>query len=398
MSTTPLTTPPTPLPFQISIPPSTLSTFKSKLLAAEFPDELQSSQWDMGVPLAEMKRLTKAFAEWDWRQAERELNLVPQFVTPVEVEGFGGVDVHFVWERSEVEGAVPLLFVHGSPSLPNFGFSSGIKTRGFGIAQYAETCHKLMLSLGYPQYVTQGGDWGFYITRAIGHLYPDSCMASHINMLRAPPPKFKKNPILATQHKLTSYTKAEEEGFKRTEWFAQEGRGYYMEQATKPQTLAYALTDSPVALLAWIYEKMHDWTDEYPWSDEEVFRWVAIYAFSRAGPGAAHRIYYETMHTGEGGITRDIVEGWIPKVKLGLAYNPKEISVLPATWCRTLGPVVYEAFNESGGHFYATEKPALLARDLRTMFGKGGGAYKVVKGRTFSSPPSFQTFLLLTSI
>ena len=91
-----------------------------------------------------------------------------------------------------------------------------------------------------------------------------------------------------------------------------------MEQATKPQTLGYALADSPVALLAWIYEKMHDWTDDFPWSDEEIFRWVSVYAFSRAGPGAAQRIYYEVMHTEGEGVTRDIVEGWIGGVKLGL--------------------------------------------------------------------------------
>jgi hypothetical protein len=177
-----------------------------------------------------------------------------------------------------------------------------------------------MLSLGYPQYVTQGGDWGFFITRAIGHFYPESCMASHINMIRAHPPTLKKHPILALQHKLKSYTPEELEGFKRTEWFAKEGRGYYMEQSTKPQTLAYALNDSPVALLAWIYEKLHDWTDEYPWSDEEIFRWVSVYAFSKAGPGAAHRIYYEFMHT-TGSITRETLMSYIPGVKLGMGTS-----------------------------------------------------------------------------
>lgn len=93
-----------------------------------------------------------------------------------------------------------------------------------------------------------------------------------------------------------------------------------MEQASKPQTLAYALNDSPVALLAWIYEKLHDWTDSYPWTDDEIFTWVSIYQFSRAGPGAAHRIYYEVTHTKSGPktITRDEIEKYIPHVKLGL--------------------------------------------------------------------------------
>lgn len=125
-----------------------------------------------------------------------------------------------------------------------------------------------------------------------------------------------------------------------------------MEQATKPQTLAYALNDSPVALLAWIYEKLHDWTDSYPWTDEQILEWVSIYQFSRAGPGAAHRIYYETIHAKPGpkSITRDKVHEYIGGgVKLGLAYNPKELSVLPKTWCRTLGDVVFESDNDAGG-------------------------------------------------
>ena len=240
-----------------------------------------------------------------------------------------------------------------------------------------------MLSLGYNEYVTQGGDWGFLVTRAIGALYPKHCKASHINMQIAIAPKWSKNPLLALQHAIFPYSAKDKAGFKRGEWFAKEGYGYNKEQSTKPQTLAYALNDSPVALLAWIYEKLHDWTDGYPWSDEEIFEWVSIYQFSRMGPGAAHRIYYEITHTkpGPGKLTYLDIQGYTVGVKLGIAYNPKELRPVPKTWARTLGPVVYEAQNESGGHFYATEKPDLLARDLRTMFGTGGGAYGVVKGK-----------------
>jgi hypothetical protein len=122
--------------------------------------------------------------------------------------------------------------------------------------------------------------------------------------------------------------------------------------------LTYALQDSPVALLAWIYEKLHDWTDNYPWTDDEILTWVSIYQFSRAGPGAAHRLYYEVRHTtestkGEGihgrTFTRDDAEQYIPHVKLGMTFNPKELSIIPKLWARTLGNVVYEAENDSGG-------------------------------------------------
>lgn len=154
--------------------------------------------------------------------------------------------------------------------------------------------------------------------------------------------------------------------------------GYNLEQSTKPQTLAYGLHDSPVALLAWIYEKLHDWTDSYPWTDDEILTWVSIYYFSRAGPGAAHRIYYEVKHTGERDFNYERMCEHISGVPVGLTYNPQDLFVPPSSWGKSLGDVVFEARNDRGGHFYAHECPELLVRDLREMFGKGGGAYNVV--------------------
>jgi pimeloyl-ACP methyl ester carboxylesterase len=112
-----------------------------------------------------------------------------------------------------------------APSLPNYGFSQGVTKRGFAAAQYAETCHKLMLQLGYNEYVTQGGDWGFLITRSIGKLYPESCKASHINMITAYPPTYKSNPILALQYKIQPTTERERKAFARGKWMMNEGRG-----------------------------------------------------------------------------------------------------------------------------------------------------------------------------
>lgn len=184
-----------------------------------------------------------------------------------------------------------------APSLPNFGWSQGCVKKGFGLAQYAETCDQLMRNLGYKKYVTQGGDWGMYITRAIGLMYPQRCMASHINMIRASPPTFGKHPILALQHALTPFSEADRKGFERSEWFINEGSAYRTLQSTKPQTIGYAWQDSPVALLAWMVEKLHDWTDDYPWTDDEILDWVSIYYFSTAGPAASARIYYEVGFT-----------------------------------------------------------------------------------------------------
>ena len=112
-----------------------------------------------------------------------------------------------------------------APSLPNFGWSQGVSKKGFGLAQYAEVCDQLMQSLGYSQYVTQGGDWGMMITRTIGLRYPQRCLASHINMIRASPPTWTKHPILSLQHALTPYSQATRDGFKRSQWFLSEGSG-----------------------------------------------------------------------------------------------------------------------------------------------------------------------------
>lgn len=226
--------------------------------------------------------------------------------------------------------------------------------------------------------VTQGGDWGFWITRAMGLLYPDHVGASHINYIHSNPPSWTANPLLALEHAFTPYTADDRAGRQRSQQFQQSGRGYSAQQSTKPQTIGYALTDSPVGLLAWIYEKLRGWTDQYPWTEDEILTWISIYWFSTAGPAASCRIYYESSKDTSFGHAR--LMQYIPQVKLGLARFPREIFVAPKTWGRTLGPVVHESLHDSGGHFGAWERPEVMARDVKKMFGRGGGAYGVVKG------------------
>lgn len=213
----------------------------------------------------------------------------------------------------------------------------------------------------------------------MGLLYPDHVLASHINYIHSNPPSWTSHPLLALQHALTPYTASDHAGLQRSRWFQQEGRGYNVQQSTKPQTIGYALSDSPVGLLAWIYEKLHDWTDQYPWTDDEILTWISIYWFSTAGPAASCRIYYEFSK--DESVGRKQLSGYIPRVKLGVTQFPQEIFVAPRTWGRTLGPVVYESFHDTGGHFGAWERPEVIAGDLKKMFGKGGGAYGVVKGK-----------------
>ncbi|KAL6247466.1 hypothetical protein RBB50_005812 [Rhinocladiella similis] len=412
-------------PFTISIPDSALSDLKTRLSLARFPDEIDGAGWDYGAPLADIKRLTTYWKDkYDWRAAESKLNALPQYTTTIQCDGFDPLRIHFIHAKSSRKNAVPLLFVHGWPgsfieatkiwdklsspststssnggsvsdpdapafhfvalSLPNYGFSEGVKKKGFALSQYAETCNKLMLKLGYEEYVTQGGDWGYYITRSMSLLYPQHCKATHINMDQGHAPSWTSHPSLALRHAVTPYTDAEKKGMERTKWFTAQGSGYRAEQSTKPQTLGYAVADSPVGLLAWIYEKLHDWTDSYTWTEDEVCTWISIYWFSTAGPAANMRIYYEATHAWDkpaSRVTRDRVLGYIGGgVKLGLSHAPKELRVLPSSWTRTQGDVVFERTHESGGHFFAWEKPEYLVKDVRDMFGRKGGAFGVVKG------------------
>lgn len=391
--------------YTINVPDSKLEELKTKLSVATFPDELPDAGWDYGAPLADIKRLAKYWQDdFDWRAQETKLNQLPQYHRSIKVPNFEALDIHYIHQPSSSTKAIPLLFVHGwpgsyievakllpilqqehqgvsfhvvAPSLPNFGWSEGPKRRGFGLAKYAEVCHQLMLALGYDQYVTQGGDWGMYITRAIGLLHPEACLASHINMVRASPPTFTSQPLVALQHALQPYSQRDRDGLARSKWFMEEGSGYRAQQTTKPQTLGYALHDSPVALLAWIYEKLHDWTDSYPWTDDEILTWVSIYYFSTASPAASLKIYYEVAHHPDG-LNQERTCQWISKVKLGLLHAPKELRVVPLTWGRTLGPVVFESQKTKGGHFAAHEIPDEVAKDLRDMFGIGGPCYRIV--------------------
>lgn len=311
---------------------------------------------------------------------------------------------------SPVEDAIPLLFSHGwpgsfieikkllpllkggnenpafhvvAPSLPNFGFSSGVTKKGFTLDKYAETLHKLMIKLGYTEYVTQGGDWGWSILRAVGLLYPNHCKASHFNMIPGQQPTWSKHPILALQHATTAYTERESQGFKRNKWFEEEAYGYNLLQSTKPQTVSSALADSPVALLGWIYEKLHDWTDDYPWSDDEILTWISIYWFSTAGPEANVRIYHEATHPApQSHISTQSLRKYIPHVKLGLAHFPREIMVVPDTWAATLGPVALQSHHSWGGHFAAWERPDAIAADLQSMYKRGGPCYEIVSGKS----------------
>ncbi|KAJ7644627.1 Alpha/Beta hydrolase protein [Roridomyces roridus] len=398
--------------FQISVPDDSLSLLRQKLALVSLPDELEDAGWEYGVPLADIRRLVDRWANgYDWRHHEALLNAeLPQFTRDIPVDGHGTLNIHYIHKKSDTKTAIPLLFVHGWPgsffearklvplltqnsehhpsfhvvaiSLPGYGFSKAPSKKRFDMDQYAEVCNKLMLALGYDEYVTQGGDWGFLITRKIAHLYgPRHSKAWHTNFPGGQPPSLFTQPLDFLSMLINGLTAKEKEGLQRVQHFIATGCGYSAEQGTKPQTLGYSLADSPVGLLAWIYEKLVAWTDQYPWKDDEVLTWVSIYWFSRAGPAAAGRIYFEV---GEGEPAKQMARFSAHEstsIPLGISRFPGEIVCFPKSWSKNLGKIVFDREHDGGGHFAAYEKPEALSGDLRDMFGQGGPAFGVVKGR-----------------
>lgn len=274
-----------------------------------------------------------------------------------------------------------------APSLPNFGFSGAVLQKGFDTQKMAVLLDKLMVDvLDYPEYVTQGGDVGYSVTRFMGLGYPERCRASHYNMVMPKgPPDDAAAAEAARAPPVPEDPERDRRVAARSKWFRDEGMGYFAIQATRPQTVGYGLTDSPVGLLAWVYEKLHDWTDGYPFTDYDVCKWVSIYWFSTAGPRGSLQVYWETRHSTHPllGLDRGIGSAYVGNgVKIGVSNFPAELVGAPPSWNASLGKLVFNRVHSRGGHFAAFEVPDLLVGDLRDMFGKGGGAYGAVAGRS----------------
>ncbi|KAK7040657.1 hypothetical protein VNI00_009563 [Paramarasmius palmivorus] len=379
--------------FKIAVSNETLDLLKRKLELSRLPDEIDDAGWDYGVPLADIRRLLARWKNgYDWRKYEEILNEeLPQFTRDIEVEGHGVLNIHYVYKKSVVQSAIPLLFVHGWPgnflevrkilplltanvpgqpsfhvvafSLPGTGFSQGTKKKGFELKQYAESVHWAP--------VTQGGDWGGAITHTMAVAYGGTHVkAWHTNSPMLYPRVFSPPEGIDP----SKYTPQDLQILERKQWFQQKASGYSQQQSTQPQTIGYSLADSPVGLLAWIYEKLVTWTDGYPWEDDEVLTWISIYWFSRDGPAASTRIYYEVTKA------RGFAPGPTPTIPVGHSFFPKEIVISPKSWY-TDKHIVFSEQHERGGHFAAHEQPEELVTDLRKMFGKGGPVYGVVPGK-----------------
>ncbi|KAK6508031.1 hypothetical protein TWF481_006449 [Arthrobotrys musiformis] len=399
-------------PFTIDIPSDKLDFLRQKLELATFPDAILTNEddWSHGPPLPTMRRLVEYWRNgFDWKAAEARLNLIPQYIVPIDIDGFGTFRVHYLHVNKGAKSAIPLLMIHGwpgsffeftkvlgalangdgeepkfeviIPSLIGYGFSDGANQPGFSCFKQAEMCYKLMLKLGFSEYVVQGGDWGMIITHILANTYyPKHVKAVHTNNSdKCEPPFFFENPIYWLQNQLRGpFTAIEKAGIERTQRFMSEGYGYNLMHKHRPQTIGYSIADSPVGLLGWILDKLRDWTDNYPWTDDEILTWVSIYWFSTPGPTASLRLYYESRRAPQEQRRKGFAWASCP---MGISHFPMDINVSPVVWARPMGNFVFERVHKSGGHFAAWENPDLLVGDLKDMFKKSGPVYGVVQGR-----------------
>jgi pimeloyl-ACP methyl ester carboxylesterase len=193
-----------------------------------------------------------------------------------------------------------------------------------------------------------------------------NCRAYHTNTPAPSEPKADTNPQLYEKYIKTPLTDDEKRNLQRAGHVLQQG--YYRQQCTKPLTLGYGLRDSPVGLLAWIYEKLVSWSDNYSWTDEEILTWVSIYWFSTAGPDASVKVYYTMEHSQPNAFAA--AQAYID-VPLGISRFSNDVLLLPKLWNHNMGPIVFEGEYEKGGHFAAWEQPDAIVKDLRTMFRDG---------------------------
>ncbi|MEV0186813.1 epoxide hydrolase family protein [Streptomyces sp. NPDC050625] len=376
-------------PFRIDIPQAQLDDLNRRLDATRWPDELPGVGWDRGVPLGYLKELAEYWrTSFDWRAAEAQLNAHPQFTEEID-----GARVHFLHVRSPEPDATPLLLTHGwpgsvaefldvigpltdprahggdpadafhlvIPSIPGYGFSSLTET-GWDTARIARAWAELMARLGYDRYVAQGGDAGAVISLELGRIDPEHVAGVHVNMLMTFP---SGDPA-----ELAALDERDQARLGKLARFDAELSGYMKLQQTRPQTLAYALTDSPVGQLAWIVEKFLDWTGATALPEDAVDRDrlltnVTIYWLT-ATAGSSAQFYYE----GAAGV-RAAAAGSVPPpltVPVGVAVFPDDIFVPVRSLAdRDIPTITHWTEFEQGGHFAALEQPAAVTGDIRAF-------------------------------
>jgi epoxide hydrolase len=373
-------------PFRIDIPQADLDDLRDRLARTRWPDELPGTGWDRGVPLGYLQELAGYWRDgYHWRTHEAALNQHPQFTTTID-----GTRVHFLHVRSPQPDALPLVLTHGwpgsvveflevigpltdpgahggdpadafhlvIPSLPGFGLSGPTRQTGWTERRVASAFAELMARLGYDRYGAQGGDVGAVVAPELGRVDPDHVVGVHVN---AATMGFMPFPPLP-EAELAELTDAERARVERIAAFMADEFGYAQIQSTRPRTLAYGLTDSPVGQLAWIVEKFQAWTHGAEVPEDVVDRDrlltnVMLYWLTRTA-GSAANIYYEGAHAGQ----------WPQPstTPTGVAVFAEDIAI--RRYAEQANTIVHWSEFDRGGHFAALEAPDLLVGDVRAFF------------------------------
>jgi pimeloyl-ACP methyl ester carboxylesterase len=369
-------------PFKVHVPDQVLIDLRRRLAETKWPDQLSGTTWEYGADIKKVRELADYWQNrYDWRAQEAKINRFDQFTTEID-----GQQIYFIHQRSSRPDAIPLMLIHGwpgsileflaliepltdpkdknspafdviIPSLPGFGFSGPTTTRGWGPQRMAKALVVLMDRLGYSKYGIQGGDWGFAVARDMAYQAPAHVIGLHLNLITADPP----NPEAIAQ-----MSDAER---KRYSFFDRPESSFFFLQAAEPQTLAYALTDSPVGWLAWMIGKFQLLTDNngdfLTAVDRDTFLTNVTLYWATGTVGSAMRIYRENRLTG-GEMAP------LPRLETPVAYAdfPKEVFACPFSWLARTYNVVQRTEMPKGGHFAALEQPDLLLEDIRKFFEK----------------------------
>src|SRR5215468_1167004 len=374
--------------FEIRVPDAVLADLRERLARTRWPDALPGSGWSYGTDLAYLKELCAYWRDgFDWRAQEAKLNRFAQFTTAID-----GETLHFVHQRSQVAGALPLVVTHGwpgsvaefakiigplsdpvahggdardafhvvCPSMPGYGFSGPTRAPGWDIRRVAAAIAALMERLGYARYGAQGGDWGAAASTQLGMLVPERLVGIHLNFVLAGPPTDGSDPM-------EGVTPEERAALDATAGFETEETGYQRIQGTRPQTLAYGLADSPAGLAGWIVEKFRAWSDckgdvESRFTKDELLTNLTIY-WATQTIHSSMRLYCETMRGGRWGMTQHRVA-----VPTGCAIFPGEMIRPPRRWAERCYDVRRWTHMPSGGHFAALEEPEALVGEIRAFF------------------------------
>jgi epoxide hydrolase len=368
--------------FRVAVPEPVLSDLRARLQVARLPNEIAGAMWRYGSDLSYVRELVAYWRDsFDWRAQEARLNLFDHYTTVVD-----GQQIHFIHQRSGVPGALPLMLVHGwpgsvvefldviqplcapqdpadafdlvIPSLPGYGFSGPTTEAGWHPRRIASAFVELMDELGYQRYGVQGGDWGSLTVANMADLAPEQVCGLHLNFLTAPRPARVEPEDLSPEDR---------ENLDAARRWQDRETGYSAIQGTKPQTVGYALEDSPVGLAAWIVEKFRAWSDcdgdvEKSFTKDQLLTNITLYWVTATATSSA-RLYYEMRQAGAAALPQAPVV-----VPTSVSNYPAELSKPPREWAERRYNITRWVDQPRGGHFAAMEVPDLFVSDVADFF------------------------------